>query len=248
MKQFLRKAHRWLGLLMALQIIAWMASGLWFALFPIEEIRGEHLTTMPEHIGYLPPAGTAEALGSPARVQETLSGHFHEPWTVRTLGVMRREGVYYWHVTGTLGNRPFTRLVTGDGAAVVKPLDADGARARAQDLLLRPGIIESVEWVEKAAPDAEVRGRDLPLWKVGFSVPESLNLYLDPWTGEVVARRTARWRVFDFLWMLHIMDFEARDDFNTPLLQIAAFLGLVIALSGVALWAVTTRLWRRSGS
>jgi hypothetical protein len=42
------------------------------------------------------------------------------------------------------------------------------------------------------------------------------------------------------------MDFEARDDFNTPLLQIAAFLGLVIALSGLALWAVTTRLWRRS--
>jgi uncharacterized iron-regulated membrane protein len=101
-------------------------------------------------------------------------------------------------------------------------------------------------WVEEAAPDAEIRGRDLPLWKVGFSVPESLNLYIEPWTGELVARRTARWRVFDFLWMLHIMDFEARDDFNTPLLQIAAFLGLVIALSGLALWAVTTRLWRRS--
>jgi hypothetical protein len=45
--------------------------------------------------------------------------------------------------------------------------------------------------------------------------------------------------------MLHIMDFETREDFNHLLLQIAAVLGLVIALSGVILWAVTTRVFRR---
>ena len=43
MKKWFRKIHRWLGVLMALQILAWMASGLYFALFPIETIRGEHL-------------------------------------------------------------------------------------------------------------------------------------------------------------------------------------------------------------
>ena len=50
MKRLVRKLHRWLGLLMALQIIAWMASGLYFSLFPIAEIRGEHLTRAPEGI------------------------------------------------------------------------------------------------------------------------------------------------------------------------------------------------------
>jgi len=85
----------------------------------------------------------------------------------------------------------------------------------------------------------------MPLWRVRFEQPESLNLYLDPWTGEMVARRTDRWRVFDFFWMLHIMDFDEREDFNHPLLQIAAALGLIIALSGVVLWALTTRLFRR---
>jgi uncharacterized iron-regulated membrane protein len=100
-------------------------------------------------------------------------------------------------------------------------------------------------WVEEAAPDAEIRGRDLPLWKVGFSVPESLNLYIEPWTGELVARRTARWRVFDFLWMLHIMDFEERDDFNTLLLHLAAALGLVLGITGLIYWLMTTRLFRK---
>jgi hypothetical protein len=45
--------------------------------------------------------------------------------------------------------------------------------------------------------------------------------------------------------MLHIMDFDTRDNFNQPLLQVAAALGLVIALSGVVFWAMTTRLFRR---
>ena len=66
--------------------------------------------------------------------------------------------------------------------------------------------------------------------------------------GELLARRTDRWRIFDFLWMLHIMDFDTRDDFNHPLLQLAAVLGLIIALSGVVFWAMTTRLFRRASS
>ena len=70
-------------------------------------------------------------------------------------------------------------------------------------------------------------------------------MYLDPWTGDLLARRTDRWRIFDFLWMLHIMDFDTRDDFNHPLLQIAALLGLIVALGGFVLWALTTPVFRR---
>ena len=47
------------------------------------------------------------------------------------------------------------------------------------------------------------------------------------------------------MWMLHIMDFDERDDFNTPLLQISALLGLILALTGLIYWALTTRVLRR---
>jgi len=75
--------------------------------------------------------------------------------------------------------------------------------------------------------------------------PHPVNLYIEPWTGELLARRTQGWRIFDFLWTLHIMDFDTRDNFNHPLLQAASALGLVIALSGVVFWAMTTKLFRR---
>ncbi len=36
------KIHKWLALLMAVQILFWFASGLFFAAFPIERVRSEH--------------------------------------------------------------------------------------------------------------------------------------------------------------------------------------------------------------
>jgi len=128
---------------------------------------------------------------------------------------------------------------------VAPQIDAEDAARIASDRLLAEGEIESVDWVTESGSGGEVRGRRLPLWRVSFSVPETLNLYIDPWTGDIVARRTTRWRIFDFLWMLHIMDFDEREDFNTPLLQVAAALGFLIAMTGLIYWFMTTRLFRR---
>ena len=56
----------------------------------------------------------------------------------------------------------------------------------------------------------------------------------------VTARRNDRWRWFDRFWMLHVMDYEGRDNFNSLLLQVVSGLGLVTVLSGFALFAVTS--------
>ena len=37
------KVHKWLALLMAIQILFWFVSGLFFAVFPIERVRSEHM-------------------------------------------------------------------------------------------------------------------------------------------------------------------------------------------------------------
>ena len=37
------KVHKWLALVMAVPILFWFISGLFFAVFPIEKVRSEHL-------------------------------------------------------------------------------------------------------------------------------------------------------------------------------------------------------------
>lgn len=241
-RKLFRNIHRWLGLLMALQIIAWMASGLWFSIFPIEEIRGEHLTRLAEPLDL----ARLDDLASPLALQQALDRHFEgQPWTLTSAQWVRRGGRLHWRAAGVSEGKPFSRLIDAEDARVRPMLTATAAEQQALSWLMRPAAAEAVEWVGEGEGGSEIRGRDMPLWRVRFEQPESLNLYLDPWTGEIVARRTDRWRVFDFFWMLHIMDFDEREDFNHPLLQIAAALGLIIALSGIVLWALTTRLFRR---
>ena len=37
------KWHKWLALMVGLQVIAWASSGLFMSVVPIEKVRGEHL-------------------------------------------------------------------------------------------------------------------------------------------------------------------------------------------------------------
>lgn len=224
---------------MALQIIAWMASGLFFSIFPIEEIRGEHLTGSAEPLK----TGGLSQLDSPAELKRELDRYFGPGWELTSLNPLSMEDKMVWRVEGRANGETFRRLVLG--TTVLPVLSAAEAAQAAQDWLLDTSAVQSTQWLESAPPGSEIRGRNFPVWKVTFAEPESLNLYLDPWTGEILARRTTRWRIFDFFWMLHVMDFENRDDFNHPLLQVAALLGLLIALSGVIFWALTTSLFRK---
>lgn len=241
MKPFFRKLHRWLGLLMALQIVAWMASGLYFSIFPIEVIRGEHLVKAPAAVN----ASALPELITPGTAWANAVQALPAPHEFNGLDLVNRDGETWYRITGSAGGKPFKRLVNGTSGRVASRMNAQRARQVAESMLVTPGTHVATELIEHAEPDSEIRGRELPVWQVRFSEPESVSLYLDPWTGDLLTRRTTRWRIFDFMWMLHIMDFEARDDFNSLLLQAAAALGLIVALSGVIFWAMTTRLWRR---
>ena len=240
MKLFFRKLHRWLGLLMALQIIAWMGSGLYFAIFPIETIRGEHLTNGAASLSSI----DLEELITPSTAWKAVSEETGPDITPLALSVVTDANTTWYRVSGSRGKSDFTRYVNGRTGTVREFLSRAQIKEIAVDRLAVDGVVESINLLEESKSGGEYRGRELPIWQVVYSKPESLKLYISGWTGEIVARRTTRWRIFDFLWMLHIMDFEDRSDFNTPLLQIAAALGLLVALSGLIFWAMTTRLFR----
>lgn len=242
MRSLFRKLHRWLGLLMAVQIVAWMGSGLYFSLIPIAEIRGEHLTQSKPH----PDRQQLRELARPSEFEDTLTRHLGEGWSLRELELFSRDGEAFWRTEVESGGVVQVRLLSANGNRVEPQLTGDQAKAHAEKWLISPFNAESVEWIEDLSQSPEIRGRDLPVWKVAFKEPASVNLYIHPWTGELLARRTPRWRIFDFLWMLHIMDFDTRDNFNHPLLQVAAALGLAVTLGGIVLWAITTRLFRRA--
>lgn len=89
----------------------------------------------------------------------------------------------------------------------------------------------------------EIRGRKPPLWRADFDGWNKPTLYFSPQTGELLSRRHELWRVFDFVWMLHIMDYETRDNVNNTLLRVFTWGAVAMALSGA--WLLVYSFPRR---
>jgi hypothetical protein len=140
-----------------------------------------------------------------------------------------------------LGRPVYEAGLEGGGAALIdartgariSPLDERAARAVAEADYAGTGKIAAVRLIEKD-PHIEYRGA-LPVWQVAFDDADALRLYVSPMTGKVLARRSEVWRIYDFLWSLHIMDYGKRENFNHPLVIVATAAALFLVATGAIL-------------
>ena len=175
MKITLRNFHRYISLLISVQLLLWTVSGIYFSFNKIENVRGEQ---------YL--VKGLDALEQSPELSEKLS--FEESMTII------------------------------EERTTLSPI--------------------SVVLIEDLKRGSEYRGRDLPLYKV-VSVnedDEEINVYQNPFSGEVVAIRSTQWRLWDLMWGLHIMDWIDRDNIGNIWLKIFSFIALFTSVSGIVLF------------
>jgi uncharacterized iron-regulated membrane protein len=101
--------------------------------------------------------------------------------------------------------------------------------------ILKP---QKVEIVDELKRGSEYRGRELPLYKV-ISLTnegEEINVYQNPFSGEIVAIRSSQWRMWDLMWGLHIIDWVDRDNIGNLFLKIFSFIALFTSISGIILF------------
>ncbi len=222
---WIRRAHKWIGLIVGVQALLWMISGLYMVIVPIDVIHGDHLAhvfTEP-----LKPGATRIA-------QDKLAQLYPGITSVRVKNMLGKE-VY------EIRQGKDAALVDVTTGVKLSPLDRDTIMALAEESHVGEGSIRGIEWVTKAP--SEVGKRPVPLWAVHYEEAGDTTLYFSPHTGDLVARRHNLWRIFDFVWMLHIMDYDTRDDVNNTLLRIAALTGVLFALSGA--WLLLYSFTRR---
>jgi uncharacterized iron-regulated membrane protein len=212
------KVHKWLALLMAIQILFWFVSGLFFAAVPIETVRSEQ--TIAEQSP--PPVDLDAAAAGLAR----LAGAGIAPGQRIEVRTLLRQPVA---LVGGGEARP--RLYDLTSGRILSPVPVELAARIAEADNEGDARAIRVEAVSEASP--EYRGA-LPAWRVTFE--GGLALYVAQDSGAVTARRSTLWRVYDFLWGLHIMDWRGHEDFNSPLLVVATALGLIVIVSGMIMF------------
>ena len=212
--------HKWIALIVGIQVLFWVAGGVVMTAIPIERVRSEH------HV--------AEAKPSPLAVDAAMP----------VAEVARRAGLRPVEAQlKTTPRGPVWSLKPASGDPVIlsantgRPMGAMSAsdvQVLAQRAYKGDGKAISATLLAKAPQET---GKTGPLWRVDFDDVEKTTFYLSPQTGEVVSRRSNVWRFYDFFWRLHIMDLEKGENFNHPLIIAASVLTLSIVVTGfILLW------------
>lgn len=225
LSRVVRKLHKITATLVGIQLLLWMVSGLYMTAVPIDIVRGQHLVNKPASqplnaLGVFPIESVSQQYPDTTKIELI---KLREQLVYRLTG---RDGALYLY--GTTGE-PLPRLTETE------------ARDIATSVFLGEGDIANIRWITKGNAPAELGSRSLPVWQITYDDLFESTIYISGFSGDVSAVRSDIWRVFDFLWMLHIMDYEERSDFNNPLVILASSIGCFIALSGLLMLINTMR-------
>ncbi|MDF2179529.1 PepSY domain-containing protein [Aliiglaciecola sp. CAU 1673] len=206
-----RKWHKWLGLILGIQVLLWISGGVVMSVIPIDMVRGQHLAVRHTPISQPLPA-----------VQMSMQQWQKLEWKQRLdgpilLGVDLQDKEHWMQPDGT----------------EVLPLNAQQIQQVAGHAYLGEGALRNTQLLEHLPQEADFLTG--PIYRVDFDDWINTTFYLHPHSGQILSVRSDLWRLFDFFWMLHILDFEEREDFNNPLLIGLAIFAWLFTLSGFIL-------------
>ena len=224
----LRKLHRWVALVVGLQVLLWTLSGTVFAWLDHGAVTGDGLAlaTVPA-----PALALDLAVVEPARLQDLVG-----TGSVRALSLRFVDGQWVYRVAAADGVH---LRRARDGARL--DIDAAMARRLAAMHYRGGGRLDSVR--HHAAATLETRDAG-PTWEAAYRDAAGTRLYFSAEDATLVAVRTDAWRLKDVFWMLHTMDYRGRDDFNNPLVMLAGAAAAWVALTG--LWLLVRVLRART--
>jgi uncharacterized iron-regulated membrane protein len=212
MKLIVRNTHKYLSFFISIQLLLWTISGIYFAFNKIENVRGEQyrLQSPSNHsfknIEFEIPEATSAVVKK--RLDKTI------------IAASTNAGMRYFDEAGD----PLKKISSDEAKQIV-----------AKNTLLNPIAVEEINESKKGS---EYRGRQLPIYKVITRNvnDKEVNAYLNIFSGDIVAIRSAQWRIWDLMWGFHIMDWQERDNIDNLLLKIFSILALISSLSGILLF------------
>ena len=212
MKLIVRNTHKYLSFFISIQLLLWTISGIYFAFNKIENVRGEQYRLQPpsnysfKNIEFEIPEATSAVVKK--RLDKTI------------IAASTKAGMRYFDEAGD----PLKKISFDEAKKIVT-----------KNTLLKPIAVEEINESKKGS---EYRGRQLPIYKViaHNTNAKEINAYLNIFSGDIVAIRSAQWRIWDLMWGFHIMDWQERDNIDNMLLKIFSVLALISSLSGILLF------------
>lgn len=233
---YYRKIHRFLGVILGIQLLFWTLGGLFFSWSDMDQIHGDtNHKTIPLISDFSGWSGPSEILNSSQEILEI-------------------DSLVSFKLINFLGSPFYQIRYYRDGSQKIVLIDARTGEPKpeiskqeavllAEEVFTPRSKIKNLEYITELniSKHHEYRGKPLPAYAVRFNHESGTIVYVSAEYGEVMAFRNTNWRIFDFLWMMHTMDYQGRDNIGKLLLRMFSVLGLLTVISGFLLFFKTSR-------
>jgi uncharacterized iron-regulated membrane protein len=231
-----RRTHRWLGVILGIQFLFWTIGGLYFSWSNMDEVHGDH---QKAHIH--PLTGDIKLVNP----QDILT-KIKQKDTVKFVMGMQLIQILEKPVYQIIYSKEHDRgkkiqLADAETGNLRPQLSKEEAVEIAQKSFSDDAKIEQVEYLTTTNEHHEYREQPLPAYAVTFVHPSKTTVYVSSTLGTVQKFRNNKWRIFDFFWMLHTMDYKNRDNISNWLLRAFSIFGLFTLSSGFVLFFLSRK-------
>lgn len=223
----IRKIHKWAAVLVGIQLLLWLISGLYFNVMDHKKAAGRtHFNSSQSTVSYdkgrlvdvkavlknVKPATSLKLITLLSRPyylithQKGLYKHFKNTYTL---------------IDAIAGKKI---IMNDDFAARLAKHSYSGSEGVLSTQLLLPPI--------KDFPKEQNR-----LWRVNFANNINTSVYIEAGSGRLVGHSDDEKRLADFFFMLHFMDYGSTGSFNNVQIMLFGFIALWLSLTG-AVWTV----------
>ena len=232
----IRKTHRWMGVILGIQFFLWTLGGLYFSWSDMDEIHGDHQKA------HIHPISADVGLVNPKEIidQIKLRDSINFLFDIRLIQILNRP---FYQITYSKehdrGKK--TQLANAKTGELRTALSKEEAIEIAKKNFTNDTPVKSVEYLTNTNGHHEYREQPLPAFAITFSHPTNTTVYVASELGTVQKFRNSKWRIFDFLWMLHTMDYQSRDNISNWLLRAFSIFGLFTIISGFTLFFISQK-------
>lgn len=228
---FSYKWHKRFMYIVGIQFFVWALSGLYMVSTNIHTIHGDDRVTKTADIN----------IQQASYPINKILQRFPDFIEIKLKQLLERPVIQI-----TLSQKPYQAVLidaqTGEQLPMLTPTKIEQI---AQNRSAFPAPITTVTLLTEL-PEY-VTSRFGPAYEVSFDTWDNLHFYIQASTGEVITKRHSLWHIFDWMWRLHIMDYDDGENIHNYLLQIVAIIGLVSIIFGVVLLWSRRRFLKKKG-
>ncbi|AZG34033.1 PepSY domain-containing protein [Shewanella psychromarinicola] len=224
---WIRKVHKWASVIVGIQLLLWLISGLYFNLMDHNKAQG---------LSYRSDAHAVVAVETHRLVEpKMVLGAFKPSVSLSLITLLDKPYYLLTHEKGLYKHlrHDYTLVNAYQGKPVL--IDVEFAQRLARESYSGEAQISSTNLLIPPLDDFPKQQNDT--WQINFADDIATSVYIEAQSGRLVGHSDEHKRLAEVFFMLHFMDYFNEGGFNTIPIKIFAFITLWLTFSGF-IWVI----------